>query len=306
MQQQQSISLSAFFKRLCKGTTTLIFTTAIGAGAAFGLAQLQTPVWKSVAQFDQPRVLELGNYYALYSTYSFLNGGDNVTYHVLKDDKSALSLAPAVSQKAEELAAQAAYEEFKRNLTSVDVLVNFLAQTETVKLKAQLENKPIAVVAQQMATQFVFDNASKRQPADRLSVSSANPEEAQQLLSQFIAFANQQTKQTLNAELIAKWKILFQQVKTAAEIKLGATQQGNQIAAQDWNGKLALMRSVQPLDDKLVAFRFVKAPNVPLSPHSPNQSLWLMIGGLSGLLFGIMLVSFSGLLSRKQGNGETN
>ncbi|WP_044024196.1 transporter [Actinobacillus ureae] len=286
---------------------TLIFTTAIGVGAAFSLTQLQTPVWKSVAQFDQPRVLELGNYYALYSTYSFLNSGDNVTYHVLKDDKSALSLAPAVSQKAEELAAQAAYEEFKRNLTSVDVLVNFLAQTETVKLKVQLENKPIAVMAQQMATQFVFDNASKRQPADRLSVSSVNPEEAQQLLSQFIAFANQQTKQTLNAELIAKWKILFQQVKTAAEIKLGATQQGNQIAAQDyWNGKLVLMRSAQPQDDKLVAFRFVKAPNVPLSPHSPNQSLWLMIGGLSGLLFGIVLVSFSGLLSRKQGNGETN
>lgn len=305
MQQQQYINQNAFFKRLCKGAATLILTTVIGVGGALGLTYLQTPMWKLVAQFEQPKVSELGNYYALYSTYHFLNGGDNVTYHVL-DDKGMLSLVPTVSQKAEELAVQGAYTEFKRNLASADLLVNFLAQTELVKLKAQLENQPITVMAQQMAKQFAFESGSKNQPSDRLSVLSDDPEETSQLLSQFIAFANQQTKQTLNAELITKWKVLFQQVKTAAEIKLGATRQGHQIATQDWKGKLALMRSVQPLDDKLVAFRFVKAPNIPFSPHSPNQSLWLMIGGLSGLLLGIMLISFSGLFSRKQGNGETN
>ncbi|WP_167509582.1 transporter [Actinobacillus vicugnae] len=297
---------TSLIKRVAQSAVTLVLTSAIGAGIAFGLAQLKTPTWKAVAQFDQPTVLELGNYYALFSTYNFVNGGDNVTYQVVKDDKSELTLTPSVSQTSEERVTQNVYAEFKRNLSSLDLLVNFLAQTEVVKLKAQLENQPIAVMAQQMAKQFVFENGSRLQSVDRLSVVSTNPEEAQQLLSQFIEFANQQTKRALNAELIAKWKVLFQQVKNAAEIKLGATQQGNQIAAQDWNGKLALMRSVQPLDDKLKAFRWLTSPTAPLFPASPNQSLWLTIGGLSGLLFGIMLVSFSGLLSRKQRNDQKN
>lgn len=283
-----------------------MLTTVIGLSVALGLMQLQPSQWKSVAEFEQPKVLELGNYYALYSTYHFLNGGEYVTYPVLRDDNRAFLLAPEVSQKAEDLAVQSAYTEFKRNLTSPDVLMNFLAQTELAKSKAQAEKQPISVIVQNMVKQFVFENGSKNQPVDRLSVLSFNPKEAQQLLSQFIVFANQQTKQRLNAELTLKWQVLFQQVKTAADIKLGATQQGHQIAAQDWNGKLTLMRSVQPLDDKLVAFRFIKAPNVPLLPYSPNQAVWLMIGGLSGLLLGIILVSFSGLFSRKQCNGKKN
>ena len=285
---------------------TLILCIVIGVAGGFGLSSLQTPIWKATAEFEPPKVLELGNYYTLFSTYTFLNGGDSVSYHVISDEKGAFSLAPEVGRKAEDLATQGSYNEFKRNLISPDVLVAFLAQTETVKLKAQLANQPIATTAQRLADQFVFQAASKTQPFDRLSVNSENPEEAHKLLSDFITFANQQTRQTLNAELVAKWKNLFQQIKSAAEIKLGATQQGNQIATQDWNGKLNLMRSVQPLDDQLTAFRLVKTPSVPLAADSPNQSLWMMIGALSGLLLGMIIVSMTGLLRKKSTDAEKN
>lgn len=273
-----------------KGLVTLALTAAIGAGAGFGGSQLQTPQWKAEASFDQPRILELGNYYSLFSTYTFLNGGEGVAYQVVANDKGVLTLTPSSSPKAEQEAINSSYQEFKRNLNSPDQLLAFLTQAESVKRKAQLENQPVALIAQQVAGQFEFKGKTATQ-ADSLSVVSANPEEANQLLSDFIAFTNQQTKQSLNAELIAKWKNLFQQITKTVEIKLGAVQQGNQIAVQDWNGKLNLMRSVQPLDDKLVAYRFVKSPSVPLSPSSPAPLLWAMIGALSGLILGIFYLS---------------
>ncbi|WGE89211.1 transporter [Actinobacillus arthritidis] len=285
---------------------TLIITTAIGGGIGFGLSFAQKSTWTATAQFEQPSVSELGNYYTLFSTYSFLNGGDSVSYRVVKDEKGALVLAPESGAKAEEKVKTESYDVFKRTLRSPDVLTAFLAQTETVKLKAQLENKPTAIIAQNLAQQFVFQDIAKSQPFEQLSVTSENPEDANKLLSDFIAFASQQAKQTLNAELIAKWKVLFQQIKNVAEIKLGATQQGNQIAMQDWNGKLNLMRSVQPLDDKLVPFKFVKSPSVPLMPSSPAQALWIMIGALVGLLCGMVIVSMSGLFRKKVTNVAQN
>lgn len=268
----------------------LVLTTALGAGAGFGGNQLQTPEWKAEASFDKPRILELGNYYSLFSTYSFLNGGEGVAYQVVSNDKGVLNLTPSSSPKAEQEAIDGSYQEFKRNLTSHDVLLQFLSQAESVKRKAQLENQPVALVAQKVAEQFAF-NGKTASLADRLSVVSANPEEANQLLSEFIAFANLQTKQSLNAELIAKWKNLFQQINKMAELKLGAVQLGNQIAAQDWQGKLDLMKQVQPLDNQLVAYRFNKSPSVPLTPNSPAPLLWAMIGALSGLIFGIFYIS---------------
>ncbi|EFM95725.1 hypothetical protein [Actinobacillus pleuropneumoniae] len=285
---------------------TLIISTAVGVAGGFGLSSLDTQTWKATAEFEPPKVSTLGNYYTLFSTYTFLNGGDGVSYNVIADDKGSLSLAPEICRKAEDSATLGSYNEFKRNLISTDVLVEFLTQTETVKLKAQLTHQPIVMTAQSLAEQFVFQAATKTQPFDSLSVRSANPEEAYKLLNDFIAFANQQTKQTLNAELVAKWKNLFQQIKSAADIKLGAIQQGNQIATQDWNGKLNLMRSVQPLDDQLTAFRFVKTPSVPLTPDTPNPTLWMMIGALAGLLLGMVIVSTMGLLRKKPADAEQN
>lgn len=286
MQQTNSSTRSTFFKSLA----TLSLTTVIGAAIGFGSTYLTTPKWTATAEFDKPTIVELGNYYSLYSTYQFLNGGDGVAYQVVKNDKAVLTLSPSSSPKAEKSVVDESYAEFKRNLVSMDVLVNFLSQSEIIKLKAQVENKPITIIAQQVAEQFVFKTDETTNPMDSLSVTSANPEEANKLLADFIQYANQQAKQDLNAELITKWKVLFQQTQTAMEINLGATQNGNQIATQDWKGKLALMKSVQPLDDKLVAYRFIKSPSVPLSPSSPQPILWAMLGALGGALLGLLLV----------------
>lgn len=244
----------------------IVLVTAIGAVAGYGLSYTQTEKWKVTAQLEQPTVPDLGNYYSLLSTYTFLNT-NNQEANLQKDVIAEV------------------YTEFKRNLASTDLLQNYLAQTEAVKLKAQLENKSAIMVASQLAGQFSFEKEPTIS-ADTFSLISENPEEAQKLLSDFILLANGQAREKLNADLIAKWKVLFQQIKAAAELNLGA-KQGN--PAQDWNGKLQMMRSVQPLDNTLTTYRLVKSPSIPLSPVSPDRWFWLMVGALSGLILGFML-----------------
>ncbi|MDO9735384.1 transporter, partial [Glaesserella parasuis] len=107
---------------------------------------------------------------------------------------------------------------------------------------------PVSLEAQQLASSFHFNEAT-----NTLSTTLINPNEAVTLLTDFIAFSTLQTRADLNTELITKWKVLFQQVKQLAETSTGTAQ-------QEWTTKLNLMRSVQPLDNQLTAYRLVKSP----------------------------------------------
>ncbi|AHG76461.1 Lipopolysaccharide chain length determinant protein [Mannheimia varigena USDA-ARS-USMARC-1296] len=244
----------------------ILLFTAVGAGAGFGLSYSQPEKWKVTAQFEQPNVPDLGNYYSLLSTYNFLSSNT-------KELNSSVSQKEAVEQS---------YEEFKRNLNSADLLQAYLVQTEEVKLKAQVEKKSPEWVAAELAEQFSFqkDGASN---TDNVSLISENAEEAQKLLTDFIPLVNTQAREKLNADLITKWKVLFQQIKTASELNVGER------GIQDWSAKLQMMRSVQPLDNQLKAYRLVKSPTIPLKAESPDRLFWLMAGALGGLLIGFML-----------------
>lgn len=244
----------------------LILFTAIGVGLGYGLSYSQPEKWKVTAQFEQPNVPDLGNYYSLLSTYHFLS-----------------SSTPELSnQTVQKEAVEQVYEEFKRNLTSADLLQAYLVESEVVKLKAQVEKKSTAIVAAELVEQFSFQK-DVATSADNLSLTLENAEDAQKLLTDFIPRVNTHAREKLNADLIAKWKVLFQQIKTASELNVGA--KGN----QDWAAKLQMMRSVQPLDNQLKAYRLVKSPSVPLKAESPDRLFWLMIGALSGLLIGFVL-----------------
>lgn len=243
----------------------LILFTAIGAGSGFGLSYLQTEKWQVSAQFEQPTIPELGNYYNLHSTYNFLNTNNQD------------------SQASQKQIVEQVYDEFKRHLTSADLLQDYLVQTESVKLKAQVEKKTAAQVAAEMVEQFAFQKEVATS-ADNLSLISETPEEAKTLLTDFILLANSKAKEKLNADLIAQWKVLFGHIKTASELNLDGKENN-----QGWAAKLQMMRSVQPLDNNLNAYRLVKSPSVPLKPISPDRLFWLMIGALSGLVVGFML-----------------
>jgi lipopolysaccharide biosynthesis protein WzzE len=302
MQTEYRLDFGEMFKALGRKFVPLALCTAVGAGIGFASSYAKTPIWRATAQLDAPTLSELGNYYNLRSTYNFIAAHN--TYQIVKDEKGVLSLAADKTSRAETAAIEESYTEFKRNLRSADVLHNFLLQSERIKLRAQAENLPIAEVASKMASRFSFQNASLSVPAERLNVQSENPEEAYHLLSEFIEFANKATRQTLNSDLITQWKVLFQQVKQAAELNLPNTPQSG-ANAPSWAGKLAIMKNVQPFDDKLQAYRFVKSPSSPTAPIAPKRQFWAMIGGLSGLLCGVFGFSFARLF-RKEVKDEKN
>lgn len=139
------------------------------------------------------------------------------------------------------------------------------------------------MVAAELVEQFRFEK-DMATSADNVSLIAENAEEAQKLLADFIPLVNTQARDKLNADLIAKWKVLFQQIKTASELNINGKQ-----GSQDWAAKLQMMRSVQPLDNQLTAYRLVKSPSVPLKSESPDPPILADDWALSGLLLGFML-----------------
>lgn len=242
----------------------IILFAIIGAGAGFGLSYTQTEQWKITAQFEQPTTPDLGNYYSLLSTYNFLNTNNQEK----TDQKESVELV---------------YTEFKRNLMSADLLKSYLEQAESVKLKAQVKKKSVVVVASELAEQFRFQKDPDIS-VDNISLISDNAEEAKQLLTGFILLANAQAREKLNADLITKWKVLFQQIKTASELS-----PSNKQGEISWANKLKMMQSVQPLDDNLITYRLVKSPSVSLKPEAPNRLFWTILGAIIALILGLLL-----------------
>lgn len=294
--EQYALDLAELIKALLRAAFVLILSTFLGAAAGYGLSYLQPPKWRVSAQFDAPTVTELGNYYTLLSTYNLLNGGDPISYKLIKDEKGSFALAPESNNQSSAQAIERSYAEFKRQLASADTLQAYLNGNELIKRKAIATNQSEVVLMQKVATQFQFQVANRSVAQDTLSYVGDNATEGAQLISGFIHFANLRARESLNNELITRWKVLFQQTKQAAENNLGAIQQGSEIARQDWQGKLTMMRAVQPLDNQLQAYRLTRSPTTPLAPSSPNRPIWLTIGALSGLLlalFGLTLVRLS-------------
>lgn len=234
---------------------TAIFTAA-GVGGAYLHADNQPKQWKATAKLEAPKVADLGNYFSLFSTYNL----------VQNDGKADPNLEKTVSESA--------FADFKKQLTSADSRQQFLRENTIVKQIAEVHNKSLDEVVNQLSEKLQFNEAD-----NSLSLSLVNPNQAVQVLNDFIEINTAQSRKSLNDDLIAKWKFLFQNVKQSADANLG----------ESWQGKLNLMRSVQPLDNKLTPYNLVQKPTASTKaelPENLNESLG--IGGGIGLLLGLL------------------
>lgn len=245
----------------------MIIFVLIGLGAGYFHANTQPKQWKVTANFEVPKVAELGNYYALYGIYDL----------VQNDGKSTPNL--------EQIAAEQSYGEFKKALTAADHRYQFMVENPLVKQIAAAYNRPLPEMAREFADKLQFD-ATK----GSLSFTLVNPEQASQILNEFIALQTLQTRNLLNNDLISKWKFLFQNVKQSADANL----------AESWQAKLKLMQSVEPLDNQLLPYRLSQKPIAAAQPEPPtNLYLLLAVGGGIGLLLG-SLVALLFLFQRRR------
>lgn len=235
---------------------TAIFTAA-GVGAAYWYVNNQPQQWKATAKLEAPKVADLGNYFSLISTYNL----------VQNDGKADPNLEQNVTENA--------FADFKKQLTSADTRQQFLRENAIVKQIAEVHNKPLDEVVNQLSEKLHFNEVD-----NSLSLALVNPNQAVQVLNEYLELNTTKSRKALNDDLIAKWKFLFQNVKQSADANLG----------ESWKGKLNLMRSVQPLDNALTPYNLVQKPTAATKAELPeklNESLG--IGGGIGFLFGLLL-----------------
>lgn len=258
-EQQREKATSLWRLRLVFIACFIFIATAIGAN----WASLQPQKSLIEAQLEKPNVAELNNYYALLSTYRLVN------------EESKMSDAQIT---------ELVYQAFVKQLSSQALLKEYLQQQALITNLALYQ-----AIALERQLQSIIDDVVVQQQNGILYISwlspIANHQLAQQLIEGWIQQANSQAKQLLYADLVHKWKSLFQQVKLAAENNL----------AQSWKGKLQIMRSVQPLDDKLVAYRYLQPPQSQQNSNTYQRFVVPMLiagsmGGLLGLLFSVLFI----------------
>lgn len=256
MQNEQQPKKSGLLSALLMSSLLI----AGGVGGGYFFTQQQPAQWAATATFTAPRVVDLGNYFSLFGTYQL----------VQNDGKADPNLEKTITEQS--------FAEFKRQLTAAAAKQQFLAQNETIKQIAAAYNQPTEQFVQQLADKLQFDESS-----NTLRFSLVNPTQAVAVLNEFIAQTTVNTRETLNADLVAKWKFLFQNVKQSAEANLG----------QSWQGKLNLMRSVQPLDNTLKAYHLAQPAAASATPEVPeNLPKALGIGGAIGVLLSLLFVLF--------------
>lgn len=249
---------------------------ALSAGIAYGSSFLINKSWVAEAKVERPDVAALGNYYTLSSTYQFIHNKEN-----------ALS------------ATDIAYHEFIRQLTSEKAKRHFWQTSEYYKQKQTGEDPIDLILLEKLISSIQFEMASSNTFADTIRLELDNPKLATELLSSYIEYINQETRKVIYSDLITQWKVLFERIKKATELNLGKNGSTTN-SADDWQGKLQMMRAVNPLDEQFTAYRYSKQPTQPVSHYTPNRLGWGMIGGIIGLFIALLLSSTFNL--RKKNN----
>ncbi|OOF38749.1 hypothetical protein BKK47_08415 [Rodentibacter mrazii] len=248
-----------------KTLKTLLISTALFGVIGYASSYWIKPEWKTEAEITHPTLSELGNYYALFSMYQLIQGKDNI------------------ESKIPELV----YQNFTEQLVSYDNLKNFWENSTYYKQKISENTTKNAQLLDDLIKNTHFQPLSYNTGKITLTLDEAEEERTQ--LFSLLDNNNIIIRKVMYDDLILRWKNLFTQVKTAAELNLGNIPYGNSIERQDWQGKLNMMKSVNPLDDNFTAFHFTKSPQ---QPEEKGRYSWGGIGAGMGLLLGLFSLLF--------------
>ncbi|MBF0751711.1 MULTISPECIES: hypothetical protein [unclassified Pasteurella] len=254
-----------------KTLKTLIISTALFSVIGYVSSYWIKPKWKTEAEITYPTLSQLGNYYSLFSMYHLMQGQDSI------------------ENKIPELV----YQNFTEQLVAYNNLKQFWENSTYYKQKISEDVTENTQLLNDLIKNTHFQSISSNTGKITLTLDEAR--ESQELLSSLLNHINIITQKERYDTLILQWKNLFTQVKTAAELNLGNIPYGNSVEHQDWQGKLNMMKSVNPLDENFTGFHFTKSPQ---PPEAIGRNSWGFISGGIGLLLGL----FNLLFRRKRKN----
>jgi len=167
---------------------------------AFLGSLLMTPQWSTTAITDRPTVNLLGGYY---SQQQFLN---NLNTHA----SNASVTPPSVMDQA--------YQEFVRQLSAWDTRRDFWLQTSYYKQRQTGNAHDDATKLDEMINNIQYQPADMaKNVSDTVRLVAETSAEANTLLRQYVAFANQRAATHLNDDVTGSWAARTIQLK--AQVK---------------------------------------------------------------------------------------
>lgn len=251
-------------EKLFKGLATIVLSVFLFAAIGYGGSYLVKPQWESEVEIDVPMTAGLGNYYTLFSMYQLVSG-----------EKSDINAADVV------------YQELKRQLYAEDSLSRFWKNTEYYKQKMTGEQKEDTLLLNELIKKITISESTLGRI--KVKLASENAKQAADFLTAFLEQVNLATRDVVYAELIVKWKNLFNQVNTAIQLNVPSIYPLQTNTGMDWQSKLNMMKSVSALDNNLTSFRFAKNLTHAVESSIPNRGYLAACGGGVGLLIGLLI-----------------
>lgn len=249
----------------------LLLSLIIFAIGGYAASYLVKPQWKVEVQLAPPTTNALGNYYSLFSMYQL----------VTQDNNEVLEASDIV------------YQELTRQFLSYDTLREFWQNNEYYKQKMTGDATGDRQLLDDLVrrVKVVLSNGE----IEKISLELDNPKQTMDLMTALIDFVNGRARNVVYGELITRWKNVFDQVNSVVQLKVDNSVVEPRATISSWQGKLSMMKSVNALDNKLLAFRFMKAPDLPFEISSPNKIQWGISGAGIGFLVGLFLLALFNL-----------
>lgn len=191
----QSVDNELDIRSLCYslwyGKIWIVGIAIIFAAIALGYSYVVKQEWSTTAITDKPTVSMLGGYY---SQEQFLRGLIRTS-----SNNAAVAETPITED---------VYSEFIMQLSSYDARRDFWLQSDYYKQRQSGDVRADAVVLDELINNIVFTpKDDKKGMNDSVKLTAETPSDANQLLRQYINFANQRAVASLNAELQGTWSV---------------------------------------------------------------------------------------------------
>ncbi|MDX7989013.1 ECA polysaccharide chain length modulation protein [Xenorhabdus sp. 12] len=200
-QDQPAIEYELDIRGLChalwRGKIWIIALAIIFAAVALLASYLMPQKWSATAITDLPTTNNLGSYY---SQQQFLR---NLDTHINASPETQL---PTISDGA--------YKEFMTQVSAYDTRREFWLHSDYYKQRREGREKADAVLLENLINDIKITRSDdKKALDDSIKLTAETAADANQLLRQYIAFANQRASTHLNNEIKGAWLTRTQSMK---------------------------------------------------------------------------------------------
>ncbi|WP_445373424.1 ECA polysaccharide chain length modulation protein [Photorhabdus tasmaniensis] len=186
---EHELDIRALCSALWRGKIWIVVLAVIFSAIALGVTYLMQQKWSATATTDLPTTRHLGSYY---SQQQFLR---NLDTHINISPETQL---PSIPEEA--------YKEFVTQVAAYDTRREFWSKSDYYKQHQEGNTRVDAVLLDELVNNIQFiPHDDKKVLNDSIKLTAESSAQANQLLRQYIAFANRRASTHLNNEVKSAW-----------------------------------------------------------------------------------------------------